>query len=1062
MRLLSMLQLPNALNGKTAVLLLTYILLGQLAFSQTAIPYSVTNQKPTKAQSPKPTRAQYPTGIPDWLQAIPKTSHQAIHQPSQSLHGRLDIAQLNQVLSLQKQDPALVLRQNKSGTVRFLEGSQLYSHPQPITDSLSAVMASYAALEHLKNIMLIQNPAAEFVPRMVIIDQATQNKLPRFHVRMDQRAHSMPVWASDIVLHFEGQQLYCLNGQYQPTPTIESAQPRIPSNRAVQYASDNLHHDCHIESLSPFEQELLKYTEPLVELIILPPTPKNQAPTLCYHITIRSDIVHRWEYFVDAQTGDILRKYLHSCSNGPTTARAQTLNGASVTLNTYEFDDTFYLIDASREMFNARASTLPNRPVGTIWTIDARNTAAQNLMNVTSTNNRWSNLAASAHHNAGLCYEYYRSKHNRNAIDGKGGNMMSVINVANQDGSPMENAYWNGQIMAYGNGGRCLKPLAGSLDVAGHEMTHGVISATANLEYLNQQGAINESFADVFGCMIEGRNWQLGEEIVERRCYPSGAMRDLANPNQGQNSPDDNGWQPARMRQFQRMSEEENNGGVHVNSGIPNHAYYLFATAIGREKAELIYYKALTEYLTRSSQFLDLRFAIVRATQDLFGTAGTEVDAARKAFDDVEIFDGTPPVKTGDLKPLTGRTDVIVHTLEDASAEDQGIYVLPARGGVAKVSSTEGTRISLLDNGTAGYFVNSENGLIHSIQFNELTNPDERFFSRGFFEGKQWRNVAISKDGQRMAMVSRELNNQIIVYDFARNSSQSFELYNPTFTQGVNGGTPLYADVLEWDLTGEHLIYDALTSLNNEGGSDIEFWDIGIIQVWDNAAKNWGNGRVDKLFNDVEEGYGIGNPSPARNSTSLLTFEVLTADFRQFITANMDIESNDVVYAEWDVVMKRPAFNNTDDSLFYDGTDNRDRRVIWLGPLAEDQLTLLAEPRNRASFCRWAQPLVQGTRPLPTSVNKYLSEPLASDALFLVPNPANESVKVQLRIAQAQTGTIYLYNLNGSIVFSLPAGNLTAGQHEFQLDGLNGFATGVYFVRFQGSESTFNQKLIIE
>ena len=96
--------------------------------------------------------------------------------------------------------------------------------------------------------------------------------------------------------------------------------------------------------------------------------------------------------------------------------------------------------------------------------------------------------------------------HGRNSIDGNGGTIRSFINVADQSGRPLDNAYWNGKGMYYGNGSQAFSPLVKALDVAGHELTHGVIEATAGLRYIGQSGALNEALADIFGCMIDRSN----------------------------------------------------------------------------------------------------------------------------------------------------------------------------------------------------------------------------------------------------------------------------------------------------------------------------------------------------------------------------------------------------------------------------------------------------------------------------------------------------------------------------------------------------------------------------
>ena len=149
----------------------------------------------------------------------------------------------------------------------------------------------------------------------------------------------------------------------------------------------------------------------------------------------------------------------------------------------------------------------------------------------------------------------------------------------------MGNAFWNGQAIFYGNGDAAFGALAKGLDVAGHEMSHGVIQSTANMEYQGESGALNESFADVFGAMIDRDNWLIGEDIVKKSAFPSGALRNMSDPHNGARTNDFNsGWQPRHYDE--RYKGTEDNGGVHINSGIPNYAFYKFATSVGKDKAE--------------------------------------------------------------------------------------------------------------------------------------------------------------------------------------------------------------------------------------------------------------------------------------------------------------------------------------------------------------------------------------------------------------------------------------------------------------------------------------------
>ncbi|MDP5140215.1 MAG: M4 family metallopeptidase, partial [Spirosomaceae bacterium] len=253
------------------------------------------------------------------------------------------------------------------------------------------------------------------------------------------------------------------------------------------------------------------------------------------------------------------------------------------------------------------------------------------------------------------------------SLNGNGGNIVSVINISDEDGTGLDNAYWNGEFMGYGNGNQAFKPLAGSLDVAGHEMTHGVIENTAKLEYRNQSGALNESFADIFGVLIDRDDWTLGEDVVKPGAFPSGALRSLQDPNQGGNSLRDRGFQPKNMSQYAFLKDTpaEDNGGVHINSGIPNHAFYLFASnnAVGLARAEKVYYQVITNYLTRTSKFLDLRLAVIDASKNLYGDA--VANAARQAFDQVGIVESTTsqpqPDKTPQIPVNPGAESLVIY-----------------------------------------------------------------------------------------------------------------------------------------------------------------------------------------------------------------------------------------------------------------------------------------------------------------------------------------------------------------------------------------------------------------
>ncbi|MCB0618067.1 MAG: M4 family metallopeptidase, partial [Saprospiraceae bacterium] len=358
------------------------------------------------------------------------------------------------------------------------------------------------------------------------------------------------------------------------------------------------------------------------------------------------------------------------------------------------------------------------------------------------------------------------------------------------DNGPMDNAFWNGFAMFYGNGNVAFQPLARGKDVAGHEMSHGVIQSTANLEYFGESGALNESFADIFGAMIDRDDWRIGEDVVKLSAFPSGALRDLSNPNQGGNGINDPGWQPDHVNE--QYTGSLDNGGVHINSGIPNHAYYLVAQSIGKDEAEQIFYKALDEYLVKSSQFIDCRLAAVQAATDLHGTNSSQVNAVKSAFDAVGIVDGQGGNYQEDFGTNPG-DEYLVTTDPNQSA----LYLYEGGGSpvVEPLSQLDPVnRPSVTDDGSAMVFVAADK-TIRVIFFDWAGGT----YTEDVLQSDPiWYNVAVSRDGLRLAALTDDPEPLVWVFDYGLGEWRSFELYNPTYTQGVETGDALYADVLEW------------------------------------------------------------------------------------------------------------------------------------------------------------------------------------------------------------------------------------------------------------------------
>ena len=250
-----------------------------------------------------------------------------------------------------------------------------------------------------------------------------------------------------------------------------------------------------------------------------------------------------------------------------------------------------------------------------------------------------------AYDGAGATYDLYLSAYGRNSIDGRGMRLDSSVHY----GNAYDNAFWNGLQMVYGDGdGRLFQRFTKAVDVIGHELTHGVTAHEANLEYHDQPGALNESISDVFGSLVKQRalgqtadqaDWLIGAGLFTAKVRGA-ALRSLKAPGTAYDDPVlGKDPQPAEMKDYVATTEDD--GGVHINSGIPNRAFYLAATAIGGnawEKAGRIWYVALRDLLRKNSDFQAAAELTARAAGQLFGPGSAEETAVGDAWQAVGVL----------------------------------------------------------------------------------------------------------------------------------------------------------------------------------------------------------------------------------------------------------------------------------------------------------------------------------------------------------------------------------------------------------------------------------------
>ncbi len=857
-----------------------------------------------------------------------------------------------------------------------------------------------------------------------------KDALGQEHFRMQQMHKGVPVYGGEIILHTQEDEFVLLNGRFFPESTISDISPTISATNAKQLIENDLRQ----KGVELVESNLVK--EKFKAILVIYHKDRKEAERLAWHITIRPNAMARYEYFVDAKTGEVIHQFNHTCNfvgdicahhadneevmDGSADASAADLFGVKRDLKSYLTKGSYYLIDVSRPMYQAAQSTMPDEPVGAILTLDAFNTSPEKSSfkydNVTSLDNKWSGKAGaiSAHYNAGLAYNYFKNVFGRESINGKGGTIVGLVNVAEKNGGSMENAFWNGEAMFYGNGGSAFFPLARGLDVAGHEMSHGVIQNTANLEYEGESGAMNESFADIFGAMIDRDDWKIGEDVVKTAVFPSGALRDLSNPNNGGTSINDNSWQPKHFSE--RYTGTGDNGGVHINSGIPNFAFYKYATAITKDKAEKVFFRALEKYLVKSSKFIDLRASVTQAATDLYGAGTKEVTEVANAFAAVGIGGGGSSTGSGYQTNVgvNPGSDIVGYT--DKNYTNVSAY-LPATKKTVKISERDiNSRPSVTDDGSYMVFVGADKKIYGVIcDWAKGTFTEELIGANTI-----WRNAVISKDGNRLAAVKDVAENIIYVYDFTKNpsTSKAFTLTNPTFTTGVATGDVQNSDAMEFDITGENIMYDAFNVIKGTTGN-IEYWDIGFLRAYDNKAKIFGDGKIGKLFSNLEEGTSVGNPTFSKNSPHIVTFDYQD-EFDQIktyiLTANLQTGDVGEIYYNGKDRLGFPTFSRLDDKILFETTDALGDFAATID-LNADKLsaktTKPAEVVDAAFFPFWFS---NGTRVLVGTTE------VANEVFNVFPNPFDESLTLVFKDAFAKK-EYQVFDLTGKILLSGTADN---------------------------------------
>ncbi|MEV5966434.1 M4 family metallopeptidase [Kribbella sp. NPDC051952] len=496
----------------------------------------------------------------------------------------------------------------------------------PVPSPATAVARAKAAIGD--NLAVLRATGADaFVVKDVIVDPDGSS-----HVRMDRTIGGLQVLGGDVVVHqakdgsFKGASL---------TLGRTADVNRTPKVSVATATSKALTRGLKAEGKPALVIEARKGTPRLAYLVTTAGTQADGTPS-------------RITTTIDAITGAKLVSEQHIET---ATGDGQSLYSGTVPLDTTAATGGFTLTDATRgNGFTADANNKTDSILCQLLQIGCpvptRFTDADNHWG-TGTNANRATAAVDAHYGAATTFDYYKTVHGRNGIFNDGKGVPSRVHY----GTNYVNAFWDGKQMTYGDGDNVVAGPLVSIDVAGHEMSHGVTEHTANLTYSGESGGLNEATSDIFGTLVEfysnkaadPGDYYIGERIMKDRP----ALRFMDKPSKDGNSPDC--W-----------SSGVGNLDVHYSSAIANHFAYLLAegtgaksigglphdsptcngtsiTGIGHDKLGKVWYRALTTYMTSGTTYAQARTATLNAATDLYGATSTERATVAAAWSAVAV-----------------------------------------------------------------------------------------------------------------------------------------------------------------------------------------------------------------------------------------------------------------------------------------------------------------------------------------------------------------------------------------------------------------------------------------
>ncbi|MEM6264418.1 MAG: M4 family metallopeptidase [Bacteroidota bacterium] len=870
------------------------------------------------------------------------------------------------------------------------------------------------------------------------LESASEDELGMQHLRFAQFHQGIRIEGSEFIVHVKDGIASTGNGRI-PGALLQAAFPEISAETALQLAKNEVQATTYMYENADY-QALIKDVfrdpdasfEPIPELIYS--TVDFDLRSNNYRLVYKLDLYTmvpdgRWWVYVDAQTGEIVKK-LDMLMTMDVKGTAETKYSGTQEIMTEAIGNQFRLRETGRG--------------GGIETYDMNmGNNISRALDFFDDDNMWDNVnpqfdeaATDAHWGSEMTYDYFINAHNRNSFDNRGSKILSYVHWD----TLWFNASWNGVFARYGDG--VGDPLT-SIDVVAHELAHGVTGTSAGLIYRNESGALNESFSDIFGAVVEfisdsaNADWLIGED------FRGGPFRSMENP-RGYGDPDTYlgpSWYEGEL----------DNGGVHINSGVQNKWFQLLVdggtgingigknydvSSIGLDKAGKVAYRNLTVYLTPSSNHLDARMGALQSASDLYNECSDEFVQVNNAWFAVGV--GAPILSDNfgvvDIEPLnscqlTSEEEIRI-TLQYFGCDDiapgtsiQVAYFIkdPLRSAVERITFP--------------------NGLQARQTFNYVFRRKADLSAPGSY------SVVARTFSATDPYVLDDSSETIRVFNNVPIQEQSFDFENFVLTASVLDTIRLIpgiqGNVEISDFAGNQSPYGILI----EGG---DFDDYAFI-----------SGNTDPFDANQEFGGTASFCVDATEYSSLMLSFDMKQEFSRYYQDNIGFRFNTASRL-------RLIVGNDELARYQPLTETNDpfsKRIFDLSAYAGQQFQIVFEGRCVQS--RALDPSGMGDRIYIDNINiegtriaASVDDNLSATTLSVFPNPATDKLNVVVESNSPSVINARLLDVQGKVVFA-KALEANTGRFEGQFE-VNELAKGLYLLQIDAPSGQLTRKVLVQ